>query len=576
MEIINMKPFTKTQFDVIHVGAEGVWVEEGGNGKYVSFLSNLQTTRQKKSVAMITPFYVNQSSKNEGFTSYVYKDKIRDEKGIYKDVNITVWHKKENGVDVFALEPDENHKNYFTVDDNDDHLGSIKSVPKLARKKGVNLKKRFNHFDELSASFINYLSSQGCKTKLIHSHNYGNISLYLDNSHPLVNTYHGFSGEGKLPDYLEKDYLDSKGSPYTPRALGFLKNHHVYAVSKKALQFLHTTKKYSEATLKVSSQRIKEDRISAVANIPNTGEHNFDNFFKTIAKEEKILRNLHIDQHKIDKLTVSEKKLLAKQIFSLMLEKYLNENIKFDPSRKTVLYLSRICNDKGSRLLESVINYCEKNDMNIVIVGRTVPNDKYSAPLLKRLKDKFPNLPFIINEAQEKFNGLFRYAADIGVGTSYDEAYGLIYAEGTRYGIHYIASNVGGTKEALIKADNGSNVDENCSTLFDISYHKGSEGVDLDSTMINLTKAFDKASQLVNNSTNLSDDIVKKSDSFYSLDAWLKKIDRCYKSAIMTHKKETRRLSKLSEFSDTHYALFKSKGALINHSSENNNTLTLK
>ena len=467
-----------------------------------------------KRIGLIVPAYVGEGGEFTIGDSHYCTANIRDLSGEMQEVTVNFYMEIDGNVDRFYIEPDANHPHYFTmaVDEGGHSLG-IKSVPEtrkvdmkaviaaikvidessdalkesgktedneaaiaqLKKKRSelvrrrleilagkdthdVSLVTRYTHFDELAAALVKHLYvNEHMGIEAVHSHNFGGVATHLGaDKVPIatVNTLHGESGQGLfVPDSSQK------GLGATPRGEGYEKNYVTYPVSEATLG---DVLKQDYATGDYTRQLEKRGRLYAINNIADMQKHGMHNLWKDVDKfkmtypDEWVALDVELDKNISEEdfqaLPVHTQKAVAKAVFAAMLPKeYPGRALSFDPDKKTILWLSRIRQDKGSELIEGIIQTAKEAACNVVIAGLVDPNDpKFSAELVARLQVDYPDVPFILGRQEQGNMGcLFRAAADVGVGTSHAEAFGLVYAEGGANGMHYVVTDVGGSSLAI-------------------------------------------------------------------------------------------------------------------------------
>ncbi len=454
------------------------------------------------------------------FDANIYKhDELNHNLPIKEEVNITVWREEKGNNEYFYIEPDKNHSNYFAtaVDKQGKTLG-IRTIPieltpeqnklknriksledKLFRDdfsteycvrarlleepfslketiqgiknyaqcrcdihhaytalaniydgsgiKEVSLFMRNAHFHDISAAFITYWSGK-YKIHVMHSHDYGNTACYIDPSKAKkmvkINTFHSDPGKGILPYYIKEQL----GEGATQRGHGMSAHHMIYAVSKDYEEWLKNGE-YSNSHY--TNSMADRGQIRHVVSVPDMALHGFHAMLPFIAG--------YSSKAVFEKMSVSEKKKLAKEILcDKLLE--INPNFAFDPQRRTILFISRISPDKGCHLIKNVIQFSLEKDCNVIICG--FAGYAGAEDLIENLRKSYPTVPIIIGlENQGKLGCLHRAASDIGVGLSFQEAFGLVYSEYLCYGSFGVISDVGGSREAALSR-------EDCSLMFPI------------------------------------------------------------------------------------------------------------
>lgn len=296
----------------------------------------------------------------------------------------------------------------------------------------ISLYMRNAHYHEISGAFIEYLLETHA-IDLIHTHDYGNTAKYISKKIAKVNTFHSDPGQGILPYYIQ----EKSGVDATQRGEGLVNHHIVYAVSKPYAQWLEKPQYSNSHYTGVMAAR---GRTACVTSIAATSLHGLHKMQAQIAS--------YCSDEKFKMMEVYEKKRLAKKILADKL-KELNPNFDFDPTKKTLLFLSRISPAKGSDFIEDVIQFAEKNNCNVIICG--FHGFEGSEELIEGLRQTYPRVPIIIGkEDQAKLGCLHRAASDIGVGVSLEEAFGLSYSECLLYGSMCVISDVGGSRNAVL------------------------------------------------------------------------------------------------------------------------------
>lgn len=497
----------KQTYRVIHIDTEGGQFVAGGNGTYINTLMANQAKKlhhRAKKIALVLPAYypIGQAFNGTNKEKIVFSADIYTLAGRKETVELIAWKESKANIDYFYLESDKNHPYYFANQtDAQGESSGIRTIPteftpqlnankaliktlenqffhtkehpfyKLRKNllaknfalieteilidyiqarialqtahdtlqnifegkiNEISLYMRNAHFHEISGAFIDHLLKSHT-IEVIHTHDYGNTAKHISKKIAKVNTFHSDPGQGILPYYIK----ETLGIDATQRGDAMVNHQMIYAVSKPYAQWLekpqYSNSHYTEAMA-------VRGRVACVTSIADTSLHGLHKMQAHIAG--------YCSEEQFKAMEVHEKKQLAKKILADKLQQ-LNPNFDFDPSKKTLLFLSRISPAKGSNFINDVIQFAQKNHCNVIICG--YHGFEGSEKLIDNLRQSYPSVPIIIGkEEQAKLGCLHRAASDIGVGVSLEEAFGLSYSECLCYGSMCVISDVGGSRSAVL------------------------------------------------------------------------------------------------------------------------------
>ena len=493
-------------YKTVHVDTEGGDFVAGGNGIYINnlILAQIKKLSDKEKIALITPAYTPDGKAFDlaGYKPFSFIANIYDRNGLKKKVRVNYWLKSTSeNVHFYAIEPDENHKDFFTTAVTEQ--GTIKEIrtipdrmqfeqntlktkiktcvekikslseeisgeditsaklPELIynfqqmkselynaekRQKEIcggynteecSLFSRNAHFHELSAALIDYLQDQGITISVVHTHDYGNTMQYVKSKN--MATVNTFHSEPGR-GFLPWYLHKKSGKRVAQRGIGMVSHHILYTVSPEYEEWLINGR---SPNAKYSISMYQDGRVTYVTSIPDKDLHGFHAivpFLEGYCSENDFLQ-----------MSVRQKKELARQILSDKI-KVFNKEYHFDPSKKTLLFLGRILKSKGSEFLKDIIELAEALDCNVLICGYLTQYDyEFSEQLVEKLKTQYPWVPFFIGRDEQSFLGsLHRAAADINVCMSFNESFGLAYSEALCYGSHCVISDVGGSRSAVL------------------------------------------------------------------------------------------------------------------------------